>query len=69
MKCRLCIVLFAFSAVIMGGCASAPSTEATTQATPVAASALPPLKVAVYADNGPSGIGAVEWFRLVNESP
>ena len=32
-------------------------------------SVAPPLKVAVYADNGPSGIGAVEWFRLVNESP
>lgn len=29
----------------------------------------PPLKVAVYADKGPSGIGAVEWFRLVDESP
>ena len=30
---------------------------------------LPPLKVGVYADNGPSGIGAVEWFRLINDSP
>ncbi|MBR4171730.1 MAG: hypothetical protein IKR48_08775 [Kiritimatiellae bacterium] len=30
---------------------------------------LPPLKVGVYADNGPSGIGAVEWFRLINGSP
>ena len=30
---------------------------------------LPPLKVGVYADAGPSGIGAVEWFRLINESP
>lgn len=28
-----------------------------------------PLKVAVYADKGPSGIGALEWFRLVNDSP
>ena len=28
-----------------------------------------PLKVGVYADEGASGIGAVEWFRLVNDSP
>ena len=28
-----------------------------------------PLKVGVYADKGPGGIGAVEWFRLVQESP
>ena len=28
-----------------------------------------PLKVGVYADKGPGGIGAVEWFRLVHESP
>ena len=33
------------------------------------AAAQPPLKVAVYADAGPSGIGAVEWFRLIEESP
>ena len=28
-----------------------------------------PLKVGVYADVGASGIGAIEWFRLVNDSP
>ena len=28
-----------------------------------------PLKVGVYADEGPGGIGAIEWFRLVKESP
>ena len=27
------------------------------------------LKVGVYADEGASGIGAIEWFRLVNDSP
>ena len=27
------------------------------------------LKVGVYADAGASGIGAIEWFRLVNDSP
>ena len=32
-------------------------------------SAAGPLKVGVYADRGPSGIGAVEWFRLVEASP
>lgn len=29
----------------------------------------PSLKVGVYAGKGPGGIGAVEWFRLVEESP
>ena len=33
------------------------------------ASAAGPLKVGVYADDGASGIGAIEWFRLVNDSP
>ena len=28
-----------------------------------------PLKVGVYADAGASGIGAIEWFRIVHESP
>lgn len=28
-----------------------------------------PLKVAVYADRGPSGIGAAEWYRIVRDSP
>ena len=27
------------------------------------------LKVGVYADDGASGIGAVEWFRIVHDSP
>ena len=27
------------------------------------------LKVGVYADDGASGIGAIEWYRLVNDSP
>lgn len=27
------------------------------------------LKVAVYADRGPGGIGAAEWYRIVNDSP
>lgn len=50
--------------VVLVGCTTA-KPEATTTATP----ATPPLKVGVYADKGPSGIGAVEWFRLIDESP
>ena len=52
------------AAAVVAGCAT-PRHDAVTSATP----GLPPLKVAVYADGGPSGIGAVEWFRLVHESP
>ena len=52
------------AAAVVAGCAT-PRHDAVASATP----GLPPLKVAVYADAGPSGIGAVEWFRLVNESP
>jgi len=51
-------------AAAVAGCAT-PRCDVATSATP----GLPPLKVAVYADAGPSGIGAVEWFRLVDESP
>ena len=43
--------------------ASNPSASCT------AVSCADPLKVGVYADRGPGGIGAVEWFRLVKESP
>ena len=46
------------------GCATSP----TGPCAPCAVSD-PPLKVGVYADDGPGGIGAVEWFRLVQESP
>ena len=28
-----------------------------------------PLKVVVYADKGPGGVGAIEWCRLVDDSP
>ena len=47
------------------GCASCPCETACA---PAAANANP-LKVAVFADKGPSGVGAVEWYRLVNDSP
>ena len=45
--------------------APVPSTNAVKAAIPASG----PLKVGVYADRGPGGIGAVEWFRLVEESP
>ena len=43
---------------------AAQALEATERA-----SSLPPLKVGVFADKGPGGIGAIEWFRIVQESP
>ena len=49
---------------VLCGCATSP----TGPCAPCAVSD-PPLKVGVYADDGPGGIGAVEWFRLVQESP
>ena len=50
------------------GCVSShPDSPSAKAATSALVSS--PLKVGVYADAGPSGIGAVEWFRLVNESP
>ena len=66
---KLQVAIFAGAIAFLGGCATSPSADTTTQATAAASSSQPPLKVAVYADNGPSGIGAVEWFRLVDESP
>jgi len=49
-------------AVIVCGCASERAAECKS-------SCPNPLKVAVYADLGPSGIGAAEWYRIVNDSP
>ena len=62
MKFRMSLLV---AAVAICGC----STTSTVAPSAVQSSGRPPLKVAVYADNGPSGIGAVEWFRLVQESP
>ena len=60
----LLVIEFAFVAAFCG-CTTTPKVDATTHAT----LQTPPLKVGVYADRGPGGIGAVEWFRLVEESP
>ena len=56
--------IFAFVAVaaIVCGCASDRAAES-------GAAGVAPLKVAVYADLGPSGIGAAEWYRIVKDSP
>ena len=62
------MMIFAVAAVLMVcGCTTRtlPVVDAETHATPQEK----PLKVGVYADRGPGGIGAVEWFRLVDESP
>lgn len=56
------LVVVAFAAVVCG-CASERAADCRK------ADGTPPLKVAVYADRGPSGIGAAEWYRIVNDSP
>ena len=62
-------LLVAAAVAAICGCATPPAcpTGGDKDSRPVAAQ--PPLKVGVYADRGPGGIGAVEWFRLVHESP
>ena len=72
MKRILSVVL---AVAVFGGCATSSSTPPaasdsllTTLGT-APAKAQAPLKVGIYADRGPGGIGAMEWFRLVNESP
>ena len=54
---RMMIVIMA---AVLAGCATAPKVASPDKA---------PLKVAVYADLGPGGIGAAEWYRIVNDSP
>ena len=59
---------FVFAAAACG-CATAPDSRTASSCSETQACCKAPLKVAVYADAGPSGIGAAEWFLLVNESP
>ena len=54
--------VLAVVASIVCGCASDRAADS-------AGTCPDPLKVAVYADFGPSGIGAAEWYRIVNDSP
>ena len=51
----LLVIEFAFVAAFCG-CTTTPKVDATTHAT----LQTPPLKVGVYADRGPGGIGAVD---------
>ena len=62
MKAVKMLVVAVFAAVVCG-CAS---ERAVATGKPCGAA---PLKVAVYADRGPGGIGAAEWYRIVNDSP
>ena len=66
------ITILAAALAVACGCAT--SQPACSQKTCCGQSAAAqqcqkPLKVGVYADEGPGGIGAIEWFRLVKESP
>ena len=56
-------------AVVVAFCGCTTPTACPPEPRQCTVGALPPLKVGVYADRGPGGIGAVEWFRLVHESP
>ena len=62
--CQIAVI-----AVVVALCGCTTPTACPPEPRQCPAAALPPLKVGVYADMGPGGIGAVEWFRLVHESP
>ena len=63
------IVLFLGVAAVVCGCTTSNIPTTPCAGGKPAAPRATPLKVGVYADRGPGGIGAVEWFRLVDESP
>ena len=63
------IVLLLGVAVVVCGCTTSNVAPTSCIGDKPTAPCAAPLKVGVYADRGPGGIGAVEWFRLVDESP
>ena len=64
------IALLFCAVAVVCGCSTTQPVDCCTKEKPSAScTAAAPLKVGVYADKGPGGIGAVEWFRLVKESP
>ena len=67
------LALWFCAAAIVCGCSTThlnpPCPEGKNAVCASAPQGAAPLKVGVYADKGPGGIGAVEWFRLVDESP
>ena len=71
MKNMMTSLALAATLAVVCGCATAPAPDVSAGdvAAITSATKCPPLKVGVYADHGASGIGAIEWFRLVNESP
>lgn len=62
--------MIVLAAAVFAGCAtnSACKTGCIGESS-AAEPAKETLKVAVYADRGPGGIGAAEWYRIVNDSP
>ena len=64
---NICQIVVIVAVAAFCGCTTPPACPQEPRQ--CSAAALPPLKVGVYADRGPGGIGAVEWFRLVHESP
>jgi len=65
----LCVTVL-LAASVFAGCATNSACKTGCVGKPSAAEhAKEPLKVAVYADLGPGGIGAAEWYRIVNDSP
>ena len=67
------LALLFCAAAIVCGCSTTPLNPPCPEGKNAVCASAPqgaaPLKVGVYADKGPGGIGAVEWFRLVDESP
>ena len=67
------LALWFCAAAIVCGCSTTPLNPQCPEGKNAVCASAPqgaaPLKVGVYADKGPGGIGAVEWFRLVDESP
>ena len=67
------LALWFCAAAIVCGCSTTPLNPPCPEGKNAVCASAPqgaaPLKVGVYADKGPGGIGAVEWFRLVDESP
>ena len=67
------LALLFCAAAIVCGCTTTPLNPPCPEGKNAVCASAPqgaaPLKVGVYADKGPGGIGAVEWFRLVDESP
>ena len=56
------LLFIAVAVVVFTGCETMPFVASPEKSAN-------PLKVAVYADKGSSGVGAAEWYRIVDDSP